>query len=174
MLIEKNMIVDIGATDKIAEKYMRLFAEESKAKITNNQKPEDRWGDQKMKTVRLDINVTPKTIEISQQVEAKENFKTPVAGFRIRDASGKEITGTNTKKEQFHFANLVAGERVTLTWSLPNLLSDGEYIVDPSLLYMDEITVSDWWNDAARFVIRKNRHLPYAIDPGFEVKSTKN
>jgi hypothetical protein len=60
-----------------------------------------------------------------------------------------------------------------LRWNFPNVLSDGQYSVDPAILLEDGITVADWWDDAKQFIIKKSRHLPYTIDPGYEVQVEK-
>lgn len=170
VLIEDSKVTVIGSTDKVAQHYMRLFMDTS-ARQSMTQDDEERWGDQKAITLDVSVNATPQTIFVKQIIQAKTNLKDSlVAGFRIRDAAGHEITGTNTKKEDKKVPELSKGQKLELNWELPNLLSDGKYIVDPSLTYWDEITVADWWNEATTFVINKDRHLPYSIDPGFKLK----
>jgi hypothetical protein len=52
---------------------------------------------------------------------------------------------------------------------MPNILSDGNYHIDPAILHDDGITVADWWDDATSFKVKKSRRLPYAIDPSFRL-----
>jgi hypothetical protein len=60
-----------------------------------------------------------------------------------------------------------------MEWQFPNILADGEYYIDPAILHSDGITISDWWNEAKKMKISKDRHLPYKIDPDFKI-SVKN
>lgn len=170
MLVEDSKIISIGSTDKIAQQYMRLFLDTStEQKLKEDD--EDRWGDQKYKTIGVKVQMKSKSIFIHQTITAHEKLDLPVvAGFRIRDAAGRDVTGTNTKKERITLPNLDINQKVNLVWELPNILSEGSYTIDPALTYPDEITVIDWWNNATNFTIKKDRHLPYNIDPGFKLK----
>lgn len=172
ILIEDNKIAAIGSTDKIAQHYMRLFMDTS-TQQTMAKDSDERWGDQKIVTKNITVSATSQKILVKQTIQAMTKIDEKiVAGFRIRDTAGHEITGTNSKKENINLPKMIKDQKITLNWEMPNLLSDGKYIVDPSLCYWDEITVADWWNNAATFEVNKNRHLPYNIDPGFKMDIT--
>lgn len=168
MLIENSKVLEIGKTSIISEKYLQLFAQDNPAP-QNTEKVTDRWGDGTViitnVQVRVDNNIT-----ITESIEAKENTEGPIAGFRIRDSAGEYVTGTNTKIEQKAIGNMLKGDKAIIEWRFPNILSDGEYVVDPSVLRDDGITPCDWWDEAAKFSVKKNRHLPYIVDPGFSTK----
>jgi hypothetical protein len=53
---------------------------------------------------------------------------------------------------------------------MPNIFSDGQYYVDPALASDGGITITDWWDQAARFTVKKKRPLPYQVDPDFDVE----
>jgi len=168
MLIEDNMAIEIGPTDKIAQKYLRLFMEDN---VSENDKDQakDRWGDQAISVDNVEAQVADNLINIKVKVKCNKDFQRPIVGFRIRDAAGLEVTGSNTKQEKLVLPDLTKGKIITVNWQLPNILSDGEYDVDIALQYPDEVTVADWWDGATKLVIKKNRRLPYSIDPGFKV-----
>jgi ABC-2 type transport system ATP-binding protein len=171
-LIDNNEVVSVGDTDDIAQQYLRLFMADN---ISTNVHDggESRWGDQAIAISRVKAGTVKKEVQITIDIEAREDFKSPIVGFRIRDAAGNEVTGTNTKQEKQTLDNLKQGETMHLEWTMPNILRDGEYFVDVALQYPDEITVADWWNSAVKFQVAKERHLPYVIDPGFELKITR-
>jgi ABC-2 type transport system ATP-binding protein len=171
LLIENSKILTIGSTYQVAQEYLKLFS--GQKAVVANQESIDRWGDQDVYTDKTTININPDSISISQIIKAKKNTPSPIAGFRIKDASGKEVTGTNTKVESRKLQDLAKGQSVELNWVIPNILRDGEYTLDPAILHSDGITVADWWNEAERFTVKKDRHLPYTIDPGFKL-SIKN
>ena len=167
MLIEKSKVVEIGSTDSVSEKYLRLFMDDSQAAASDE--GGDRWGDQKIVTQKVTAKCTPENIVLAVDIVANEDFARPVAGFRIRDAAGNDITGTNTKQEQIELPDLTKGQQLSIEFMMPNVLRDGEYSADIALQYPDEVTVADWWNDAAKINIKKRRQLPYTVDPGFVV-----
>jgi ABC-2 type transport system ATP-binding protein len=168
MLIEDNMAIEIGPTDKIAQKYLRLFMEDN---VSENDKDQakDRWGDQAISVDNVEAQVADNLINIKVKVKCNKDFQRPIVGFRIRDAAGLEVTGTNTKQEKRVLPDLTKGKNLMVSWQFPNILSDGEYSVDVALQYPDEITVADWWDGATKLIVSKERHLPYVIDPGFKV-----
>lgn len=167
MLIEKNQVIMTGNTNKVAEEYMKLFTNVSivnKARKSSSK----RWGDESILVDSVDVTVNEKEISIKMVNKAHKNIDNPISGFRIRDKSGKHITGTNTKIEKVRQNKTRTGKKFTVEWKFPNLLSDGEYLVDVAVLRADNVTVCDWWDKAAAFKIHKSRHLPYIIDPGFK------
>lgn len=171
MLIDESEIVDIGPTDKIADKYLQLFMEESPEQSEESvEKDDDRWGDNKLTITEVSAKVSTQKIEVAIKARANVNFRKPVVGLRIRDAAGAEITGTNTRHEKITLSDLLKGQTLSMSWSFANVLRDGNYIVDVAMQYSDAITVADWWNGAAKFSVRKSRRLPYAMDPGFTLK----
>ncbi|MEO5627726.1 MAG: ABC transporter ATP-binding protein [Candidatus Saccharimonadales bacterium] len=166
MLIEKNQVVKIGATNEVAEQYLKLFADnETKARAPSDGK--SRWGDEAVKVSSIDVSLDSKEISIKLNIKSNQAIDNPLPGFRIRDASGKYVTGTNTKIEKKDLGEISKGMVRQIEWKFPNLLSDGEYMVDVAVLRSDNITVCDWWDEAAIFRVNKNRHLPYSLDPGF-------
>lgn len=169
MLVEKNEIITIGSTDEVASQYLRLFMQ-SGTDVDNNSGEQNRWGDKAIKVMSVKAEVDEKQILIKEVIKANQDIGPPIAGFRIRDATGAAITGTNTKVEKIVLPNMDSGQQLLITWTIPNILRDGRYSIDPAILHPDAITVADWWDDAEYFVIKKSRHLPYTIDPGFDVK----
>jgi ABC-2 type transport system ATP-binding protein len=168
MLIEDTRVVGIGSTSTIAEKYLRMFTEhESSSQLTAS---DQRWGDHIVKITDISVTTSDTTIAIHETLKTMQAVENPIIGFRIRDAAGKDVTGTNNKVEQKTLGSFTKGQIIKITWQIPNLLSDGEYFVDPAVLHDDGITAYDWWNEATKIIIKKNRHLPYIIDPGFELK----
>ncbi len=172
MLINDSEIVYIGDTDKASEKYIKLFMDEVPSSVPPAAGPEDRWGDFAVKITDIKIEVEDKIIKIHETIKAMVDIESPIVGVRIRDAAGKDITGTNTKLENKNLSQLKKGQQLTVSWTMSNCLGDGRYSVDPAILHNDEITVADWWNNAAEFTIKRKRHIPYAIDPSFQVTVT--
>lgn len=170
MLIEKSELKHIGSTKEITRAYSRLFTAASQA-----EKPEDskRWGSGDCITSDIKAVVADKEISLELTISAKVEMHGPVVGIRIMGQDGKEVTGTNTRIEAADTGALKAGETKRIFFTFPNVLSDGNYSVDPAILADDGITVLDWWNGAVQFDIRKSRRLPYVVDPGFAIEVKK-
>lgn len=172
VLLEKSKIVMEGKPDDIAAEYNKLFITDNH-KITKD-KSGQRWGAGLIKTTNIDVAISDNTIKISQTVEAKSEIENPVIGFRITDAVGKEVMGTNSYVEGKKVGIISAKNKQTFVWEFTNILSDGTYRVDPAVLLGDAVTVCDWWDGAAEFTVYKDRHLPYIVDPGFSFTVVKS
>jgi hypothetical protein len=168
MLIEKNEIKKIGNTNEVAQEYIKLF---NQLAIEGSADPvdENRWGDQDVTIQSMKVTSDDKNVYISETLKANRDIEGFISGIRIRSTSGQHITGTNTKIEHMPQHSLKAGKTVDIVWEFPNILSDGEYFVDPAVLRLDGITVHDWWDEAVRFSIKKMRKIPYITDPGFKI-----
>lgn len=169
MLLDEYQTVAIGPTDEISQKYLRLFMD-SDSPDDETKVEGSRWGDRSISVSSVKVNLEDSDIRIGINVVCNKDFSRPIVGIRIRDAAGNHITGTNTKQEMTKIPDLKKGKQLNIEWLLPNIFRDGEYSIDVALQYPDEITVADWWDGAAKFKVKKNRHLPYVVDPGFKVR----
>ncbi len=167
VLIEASEIKKIGETSKVSELYTKLFATEQVVK--NNVDSNGAWGTMKVVTDGIEVSVQKDFIKIKHTVKPEEDIEGVVVGFRLRDAAGKEVLGTNTKHEFTKTGTFKQNTETTITWELPNILSDGMYIVDTALLQADNITVIEWFDNVASFVVKKDRHIPYAVDLEYKV-----
>lgn len=166
-LIEKSECVAIGDAKDIAADYEKLFLREVLNSATRVSTDLYRWGEGQIKTSNVIVDVKQKEIVIRHSIIANTTCDEPIPGFRVRDASGKDVLGTNSKIENMRVGTLEPNNEITLEWRFSNILADGEYVVDPAILLENGTTVADWWDEAARFTINKNRRLPYVVDPGF-------
>lgn len=171
ILIEKSEIIESGDTDKVAQKYTKLFSETSNQTIAGDES--NRWGNGKIKTSSIEAFSSAEQVKIQHVIKSSKQVDNPVIGIRIRSASGESITGTNTILEKKKIGIINAESSVKLEWTLPNILADGDYFIDPAILDSDGITVCDWWDEATSFTIRKDRTIPYLIDPGINLTIMK-
>lgn len=169
VLIEDSKLINSGSAEKIALAYIRQFNRQENDTEAVDIPEEKRWGDGSVTIKIISATVNKDEVTISQMVHINKVLDGCIAGIRIKDSTGNHITGTNTKLEHQIIKNLEVGKKVKIVWRLPNIFSDGNYIIDVAVTHMDEITVCDWWDDAKQFTVQKNRTLPYAIDPGFDL-----
>jgi ABC-2 type transport system ATP-binding protein len=165
MLIEKSEAVEIGSSDRIAERYKQLFIDRGEHTSGDSK---NRWGSAAAAITSVKVQATEDEIIIDEIITANKAIDGCVAGFRIKNAAGDHITGTNTTLENHNLGAKKAGGKYRLRWKLPNILSEGRYYLDPTVHNGDASEVYDWWEDAARFSVQKKRKLPfYSVDPTF-------
>lgn len=168
VLIEKSAIIKQGKPEQIAKEYTKLFIENNESREGSTQ--DDRWGDGEIVTESITATATNKLITIKQVVKAQVDIESPVVGFRLRNGAGTALAGTNSKLEGKKVPSLKKGSSVTVTWRFTNSLSDGTYTIDPAVVHADGLTVSDWWDDAVQFDVKKSRHMPYPLDMQYELE----
>jgi ABC-2 type transport system ATP-binding protein len=167
VLINDSNIISVGTANAVSQKYSQLFMKNEQ--VEEEGSGQNRWGDATAKIIDITVKVDDTQISISQKIKANADIDSPMLGFRIRDRAGNEVTGTNTRLEKRKIPSLTKGQNIVLKWTIPNVFSDGEYYFDPAILHEDGVGVIDWWDEAAMIRIKKSRHLPYNMDPGFEL-----
>lgn len=166
-ILINNSVIDIaGETESVASSYTKLFTK-SQEHIGTESK---RWGDGDVITKRILTKLKSNKIEITHEIYVKKDTLNPIIGFRIRSTDGTQITGTNTNIEKIKTGSLIGGSTRVLKWTIPNILSDGYYYIDPAILDYSGIRVMDWWDGAATIKVIKDRHLPYYIYPEINVR----
>lgn len=173
ILIDDSKIMARGDAPEISMKYTRLF-QDSENKQDDKQKKE-RWGNGKLlfRKVSLEKDVITekdREIKIHMELEATTNLDGPIIGFMLKDESGQPITGTNTKLQEVALGNIKKGQRLSLSWEMPCILSDGNYTIDAAATEDDSITICEWWENALLLKVLKSDHLPYAISPEFKLE----
>ena len=168
MLIDRSVVKIIGKPNAVAEQYQKLFSGDGTQDDDSGVNSE-RWGTGAAETIDVKVIVQPSHISVIQEVRALSSVEKPVLGFRIRDASGSDVTGTNNRLENKPLPDMQEGDTLTVEWKLKNIFSDGQYMVDLAIQESNGITVIDWWDEAANFKVKKMRHIPYSIDPGFSI-----
>lgn len=176
VLIDKSKIIVEGNVGKVASSYTRMFMEDkSIAKSdTNTRIKKNRWGSEDV--VYSKVEVSPKKItqgtefiEIKLPYTVKKDVTAPVLGFSVKNMAGTVMFGTNTKLVGVKPFNLQAGESSTITWKVPNILNDGDYVIDVAASNTDETEHYDWWEDAKTFNVYREQHTTYAVEPKISV-----
>lgn len=176
ILIEDGDVIEEGDSEKVANKYSKLFLDDEKAQ--SNYLEGERWGDKKVitksiKTSKSTFKENDKIL-IKQLLFANEDTDKVVAGFRVKTATDELLMGTNTIIKKKKIGNLKKGDVVEVAWEFDNLLSDGQYFIDPAVVHGNSGTVvADWWEDAVGFRVKKAEIVPYPINPEIIVKLSK-
>lgn len=130
--------------------------------------PPDRWGEGQVRFTSVSL---PPLVDgdgelvIELEAEATGTVLDPVFGFMIANSAGAPVLGTNSNLKRQPCDDLVPGDRVRLRWTVPNVFSDGDHTVTIAATDRQGLAVYDWWNDAARFTVRKEEKTPYIVTP---------
>ncbi len=175
LLVEEGRVAKTGTPNNIADEYTKLFIESRVGKSDGNQGESAHLGtgQAKIKNIKSQKTITKKSqnLEIEFEVLAKVRLEDIVVGFRCKDSADAAIMGTNTKLEQINSISLDGGEKVRINFSIPNVLNNGEYVVDLMVVSSDGI-VYDWIINAVKLSVKTEKKTGYLLEPTYRVKVT--
>jgi len=171
ILIDECRILAQGSAEDVAAQYMKLFnPTPSQAQPdAATQVQSKRWGEGDMQYT--EVAAVPgllgeeARLTLELEAEAENDVDEPVYGFMIKNSSGAPVLGTNSLLKRQPTGSLRKGERVRLTWSVPNVFSDGLHHVDVAIADRQGLTMYDWWEEAASFTVVKEEKTPYLVTP---------
>ncbi|HEX8762193.1 MAG TPA: ABC transporter ATP-binding protein [Candidatus Saccharimonadales bacterium] len=174
ILIDRSKLVLEGSAEKVAEQYTKLFSEEATEDESQRKVSGSRWGDGRAKVEKISLSekrLTPSesNLTITTQIKAYEDIESPIVGFSVKDSADNMLFGTNTRIKKQRLNDLKKGQIVDVTWTVPNIFADGRHYVNVSVEHVDGITVSDWWVEAASFIVRNDEQTAYSITPPIQV-----
>lgn len=172
MLIDKGEVKDIGKPEEISKLYNQLFSGADNEVV--EQKGGDRWGDRRIEVKRLRIGKTvyqsanDDVIKLSVVIHANEAVTHNLAvGFLIKNSADESILGTNTHVQHIKIKPLAENKEVEVSWKIPNVFGEGNYVVDCAITSTDGTIAHDWWDHAANFKVYRDEYSPYIITPSF-------
>jgi ABC-2 type transport system ATP-binding protein len=178
LLIDKSKIVKIGSPEEIGKMYTKLFM--NLAEKDSGSTKTKRIGDQQVSIdeVKLSKNVlkTPadKNIVLSAKISAKQNTEDRISvGFLIKNSANASIVGINTHGQHQDIGTMKKGDTLTVEWKIPNIFSDGKYLVDVAITSTDGTINHDWWEEVTKFRAYREEQSPYLITPTIPVTINK-
>jgi ABC-2 type transport system ATP-binding protein len=173
IMIEKSKIIATGSADTIATKYTRMFLEEARRDVSDEDKLATRWGTKTMIYEDVSTQVSGDTVIINLVAKANSDAEGPNFGFSVRDAGGQTIMGINTSIKKQRIDRISKGNRVKLKWEFPNIFKDGKYSIELAIQgHNGEIW--DWWEDASTLSILKEERTPYITNPAIKLTLEKS
>lgn len=174
VMIEKSQIIATGNAEQIAQKYTKMFIDQTDS-TDGKGKNKKRWGNGQAKVEKFSVKPEKLTnrkesLQLDAVVSSKKSTQNLIIGFAIKAADGSTLTGTNTLTEQLPTGKWKAGEKKTISWSLPNIFSDGMYYIDIAVLEENGIEVCDWLEDATTFKSLDDKRIPYSIYPDIKTE----
>ncbi len=173
VLIENSELILSGTADTVATAYTKMFIEQSEDRA--EQKDDNRWGDNTVsfESVKLSthkLTNANKTLSITYTAVMNRYIEKPIFGFSIKNANGVQLLGTNNKIKKHSVPHMKEGDRITVTWKVPNIFADGKHYVDAAVIYRDGSTVADWWEEAAMFNSLQEEKTPYVTAPQIDLE----
>ena len=178
ILIEDSSIVAQGDAEDVAAQYTRLLnpaapeaqpvAKAQDEPSAEAQEQPKRWGEGGMRYAKVSVPTLladESTLALEVEAVAEQDVDEPVYGFVIKSSSGAPILGTNSLLKRQRTGTVRKGERVRVTWLVPNVFSDGLHHVELAVTDRDGLTVYDWWEEAASFTVIKEEKTPYIVTP---------
>jgi ABC-2 type transport system ATP-binding protein len=171
VMIEEGKIVKQGSPDEVAQAYQKLFNDEmnAKSKKTSLSGSVNRWGEGGLTAENPVIQVEDNKITIKTVYNASEDLQSPVYGFTIFGPKGDDIAEGNTLRSKYKTEDVRPGDKVQITWEMPNIFTNGTYTV--SVACCDQTTTHfyDWLNEAAIFKVYKESFTAGIVDPPLEI-----
>jgi ABC-2 type transport system ATP-binding protein len=172
ILIENSQIISAGTPEKISGLYAKLFMKENKHEEISPSKI--RWGTKLLEFEEITcspekITEEDLTIQIICKIKVNEPLDEPILGFSIKNMADMRILGTNTKLQGIKIKDLKAGQHFTLVWTIPNILNDGDYLVNAAIESKSAVA-SDWWEEALRFSVYRPSKKGFIVHPKIEIE----
>lgn len=174
LLIEKNRVVKIGSPEEVGKMYTKMFMNIAESKHARNK--HKRIGDQvvSIEKVTLSKNILKahedKVLILRADILAKSKTKDRIAvGFLIKNGANASIVGINTHGQHIEIGTMETGEKLTVEWTIPNIFSDGKYLIDVAVTSTDGTINHDWWEEVSKFRSYREEQSPYLITPTIPV-----
>ncbi len=179
ILIDKGKIRYKGKPEKVAKEYIRLFNPAQHAQDKKRQKLPDgskKWGlgtvdITSVKIKKSIIDNQDKTVDIEVVIKANKDFENSVIpGIVVKNQAGQPICGTNTKIIKSKTPALKKNEVLRVKWILPNVFSEGKFIVEPAVADGYDMSICQWWDGAIQFEVVNDEKTPYIISPKIKLE----
>lgn len=173
ILLENGVIAASGTAEKVASAYTRLFLSNTKTSSDSGAGGK-RWGNglAKIQRVRIDQNID--RVSIKLETEFFTDSEEPIFGLHVMSPIGIKIFETNTKWEHIRTGSFKKGQKASIEWTIPNIFTNGTQTVTVALCNRDASEYYDWWDDAAYFIVDKDKVTSAVTLPEAKVKFSKN
>jgi len=172
ILINDNKLVKRGTSEEIAVAYRKLFQpkEEDDKPLVQN-----RWGDNSITITQPRISKKlvddlDETITLEYSMSAKKDVESVITGFSVSAPDGEIILGMNNDIKQNFIRTLQSGNKIGLSWEIPNVFSSGIHTINLDTTYNGGNVVADRWENAIQFRVNKVEKTPYKVSPSVGLK----
>lgn len=164
LLIHQSKITTIGAPEEVISEYNYYNLEDVQ------REKQDKRGDKKAKrwgtgSLTIDefwaesggkrkIGFSPDDrIEFVYKIKAKEDIKSPVIGFVMKNSQGLPLFVTNTKITNQKLPDFKKGQIKEIKCEMDNIFSNGAYLISPAIASNDTKVFYDWIEDGLKIKV---------------------
>jgi len=163
VLIEDSGIVAEGSAEDVAARYADLFNVQPGA-VTHVEGKRTGSGAIRYTSVAVPpLLAGGRSLTIELEAAAAQDIEETVYGFAVKNSSGTRFLGTNSMRKKHPLVNLSRGERVRISWLVPNVFSEGLHHVDVAIADRYGLITYDRWEEAATFTVIKEEKTPYIV-----------
>jgi len=154
ILVNDSKVVEIGPSEKVADKYLQLFNKPEEQIENTNDK---RWGTRGAVYTEVKASADEEKIKINAIFRANKDIEKLIFGWQVNTQDGEKVFAANNKMLGTPEAlNLKQGETFVYVLEIQNILSKGRYYLDVALT--DPVSVVyDWYYNAATFNVTKSK-----------------
>lgn len=173
LLINAGKVEFLGNVEHAADEYERLNAPKTQKQAVQADTQNEvstRWGDGAIRITSVDTDKKSytgksETIELRVALQAKQSVSNVVSGFRLVDSKGVDILGSNTLVAEKEIAELKSKSKLTVRWTIPNILAPGTYRIVASVSHNRGRDTSDFLEEAATLRVSRVNASPHLVSP---------
>lgn len=169
VMIDDSRVTYVGSPEVAAEKYIKLFNTYENVQ-KDQEKNDERWGNGDAHVDGVIVESSGATINLAVAVSFSAEMEDPIIGFGIKNTAGVLICGTNTKILKKATGIVKEKSVLNVKWTVPNIFSDDDYVVETAVTERNGVTQADWWHNAATFTVRNDESTPHIVSPKIKVE----
>ena len=153
IMVEAGVIAEEGSPERVALAYQQLFIKEIEAQHAKDNVDGERWGSGEIRVVETKTVVQKDFVTISTKYEAMVAVENPVFGLSIYSPADIGLIDANTFQVEKRTGKIAKGQKVSLTWEIPNIFVKGRYRVSVGCASTSFHKIYDQVADAGSFRI---------------------
>lgn len=168
VLIDYGEVKFAGDAEKVAQKYMQIFAT-AQAKDQQPSRGTARSGSGDVKTIEAKYTFQKNRVVIRSKAKAYKNVDSLQYGVHITSYNGEEIAAMNNRMLKLPDArNIKAGDIIEFEWQIANIFNQGRYSL--TLTFADgNGNKLDHYPEAVKFEIKRPERSSTWVLPPIEV-----
>ena len=165
ILIEDCTIVADGSAEDVAQEYAALFTPQAAGPQPAQGRRSGSGSVRYSKVTVPGLLAEEDALVLELEACADQDVEEPVFGFLIKNSSGAPVLGTYSLLKHQATGTLGRSERARVTWTVPNVFSNGRHFVDLGITDRNGLTIYDHWEEAAAFDVVREETSPYIVTP---------
>ncbi|MBI2591895.1 ABC transporter ATP-binding protein [Candidatus Saccharibacteria bacterium] len=171
ILLEKGKILKSGSAEAVAQEYIKLFMTDTKTQAGADK---NRWGSGAAKIKSVQVTSQSGKVRVTIDSHFKRADNDPVIGIYIKNPIGIRIFESNTKWERINIGDVKAGQKLSVTWEIDDIFTNGIQTITAALSNHDATDYYDWWEEASIFSVDKDKITTAIALPNTKVTIKKS